>query len=313
MEMPNGTVPTPGPDLPLAVRTLLSGGFLLDRVERQPGYALLIARRFDEFGVAHRYCFAVFEDKFSSSQVETVRIEAQHYGAEPVLVGEGTAEEIPCLEWYRFVSLFGGPILSVKPFEPQFQEHLYELGHNRLPEGLEGKPDDLFEAYVREALEFVLGEKVIRYGQERLYEPRPDGLVLPSQGFYALYDAKAYGKGYEVTRDSLRQFGDYVEDFSKRYNAYLRRLNSFLVVSGKFVQGDEALDQRSKDFIADYNVPLSFLTADTLGKIIEMLSENPVVRRGINWSRVFSNSVAQASQVKAEIRTVLRDGTVGQR
>jgi hypothetical protein len=310
--MLNGTRSAPGPELSLAVRTLLSGGFLLDRVEREPGYALLVARRLDEFRVAHRYCFAVFEEEFSSSQVETVKIEAKHYGAEPVLVGEGIAD-VPSLEWDRFISLFGGPILSLKPFEPQFREHLRELGHNRLPDGLEGKPDDLFEVYVREALEFVLGERVVRYGQERRFEARPDGLVLPSQDFYALYDAKAYGKGYDVTQTSLRQFGSYVKDFSKRYNTYLQMLNSFLVVSGKFVQGEKALDQRSKEFIADHNVPLSFLTADTLGEMIEILSETPVVRRAIKWSRVFSDSVVQASRVRAEVDTVLRDETVGQR
>lgn len=310
--MSNGTRPTSRPELSLAVRTLLSSGFLLDRVEREPGYALIIVRRLDEFRVAHRYCFAVFEDDFSSSQVATVKIEAKHYDAEPVLVGEGIAE-VPSLEWDRFMSLFGGPILSLKPFEPQFREHLCELGRNRLPEGLEGKPDDLFEIYVREALEFVLGERVVRYGQERRFEARPDGLVLPSQNFYALYDVKAYGKGYEVTQDSLRQFGSYVRDFSDRYNTYLQRLNSFLVISGGFVQRDKALDQRSREFIADHNVPLSFLTADTLGEMIEVLAETPVVRRAIKWSRVFSDSVVQASRVKTEIDTVLRDKTVGLR
>ena len=294
------------------MRTLLSGGFLLDRVEREPGYALLVARRLDEFRVAHRYCFALFEDGFSSSQVETVRIEAKHYSAEPVLVGEGIAK-IPSLEWDRFISLFGGPILSLKPFEPQFREHLYELGHNLLPEGLEGKPDDLFEVYVREALEFVLGARVRRYGQERRFEVRPDGVVLPSQNFYALYDAKAYSKGYKVTQDSLRQFGSYVKDFSMRYDPYLQRLNAFVVVSGKFVQGEKALDQRSREFIAEHHVPLSFLTADTMGEMIEILSETPVVRRAIKWSRVFSDSVVQASRVRAEVDTVLRDETVGQR
>lgn len=301
-----------GPELSLAVRTLLSGGFLLDRVERQPGYALLIARRLDEFEVAHRYCFAVFEQEFSPSQIETVRIESKHYGAEPVLIGEGIAE-MPCLDWDRFMSLFGGPILSLKPFEPQFREHLNELGRNRLPEGLEGKPDDLFEVYVREALEFILGERVIRYGQERRFEARPDGLVLPSQNFYALYDAKAYREGYEVTRDSLRQFGSYVADFGKRYNSYLQRMNSFIVISGKFVQSEEALDRRSHEFVADYGVPLSFLTTDVLGQVVEVLSEQTVVRRALSWARIFSDSVPQASKVRCEIETVLRDRTVGGR
>jgi hypothetical protein len=151
----------------------------------------------------------------------------------------------------------------------------------------------------------------VRYGQERLFEARPDGLVLPSQGFYALYDAKAYADGYPVTQEGLRQFGSYVKDFSRRYDAYLQRLNSFLVVSGKFAQGDKALNERSKEFIADYRVPLSFMTADALGKIIEILSETPVVRRAVNWSRVFSDAVVRPSLVRSEVGTVSRDKTIG--
>lgn len=298
------------PEFALVVRALLYGGFDLDRVEREPGYALFVASRRDEFGVARRYCFAVFEDGFASSQVQMVKIEAQHYGAEPVLVGEGDADVVS-LGWDRFIGLFGGPVLSLKPFEPHFREHLHKLGHNELPEGVQGKPDELFEIYVREALEFVLAAKVRRYGQDRRFEVRPDGIVLPYRNFYALYDAKAYGKGYRVTQDSLRQFGSYVEDFSARYGTVLQRLNSFLVVSGDFVQGERALGNRSREFIARYGVPLSFLKADTLGEMVETLSETPVVRRAIDWPRVFSDPVVQASRVRAEVRTVLRDETIG--
>lgn len=298
------------PEFPLVVRALLYGGFDLDRVEREPGYALFVASRPDEFGVSRRYCFAVFEEGFSSPQVETVKIEAEHYGAEPVLVGEGNAD-VTNLGWDRFISLFGGPVLSLKPFEPRFREHLRELGHNRLPEGVQGEPDDLFEVYVREALEFVLAARVRRYGQDRRFEKRPDGIVLPHRNFYALYDAKAYGKGYKVTQESVRQFGSYVEDFSARYGTYLRRLNCFLVVSGDFVQRERALERRSREFVAKHGVPLSFLKADALGEMVEVLSETPVVRRAIDWSSVFSDPVAQASRVRAEVQAVLLDETIG--
>jgi hypothetical protein len=79
---------------------------------REPGYALLVSRRLDEFGVAHCYCFAVFEDEFAAAQVEAIKIAAKYHRAEPVLVGQGIAE-MPNLEWASFVSLFGGPILRV--------------------------------------------------------------------------------------------------------------------------------------------------------------------------------------------------------
>jgi hypothetical protein len=305
-----GIEPMSGPDLSLAVRTLYAGGFILSKVQREPGYALIVAHRIDEFRVAHRYCFAIFEDEFAQTQVETVKIAAKYHGAEPVLVGEGVAD-LPTMQWEGFISLLGGPVFSLKPFEPLFREHLHKLGHNRLPPGLEGKADALFEVYVREALEFILGERVVRYGQDRLFEARPDGLVLPSRGFYALYDAKAYSNGYPVTRDSLRQFGSYVEEFSKKYGGYLQRLNSFLVVSGKFVQSEKALGDRSREFIAEHQTPLSFVTADALGEMIEILSGTPILRRAVNWSRVFSDPVARPSLIRSEVDKVLRDKTVG--
>lgn len=163
---------------------------------------------------------------------------------------------------------------------------------------------------MREALEFVLAARVRRYGQGRRFEVRPDGIVLPARNFYALYDAKAYGKGYKVTQDGLRQFGSYVEDVSARSGTYLGRLNSFLVVSGEFTQGEKALERRSREFVARHGVLLSFLTADALGEMVEMLSKTPVVRRAIDWSAVFADPVARAARVKKEVRTVLRDEAV---
>src|SRR5215210_3353855 len=136
--LPNRTEPASGPDLALAVRALFSGGFILIKVQREPGYALIVAHRLDEFRVSHRYCFAIFEGEFTRAQVEAVKIAARYHRAEPVLVGEGVAD-LPTLEWEGFISQFGGPIFSLKPFEPRFREHLRELGHNRLPDGLEGK------------------------------------------------------------------------------------------------------------------------------------------------------------------------------
>jgi len=84
-----------------------------------------------------------------------------------------------------------------------------------------------------------------------------------------------------------------------------------LAVSGEFAQGDKALDERSREFIAEHRTPLSFVTDDALGEMIEILSETPVVRRAVNWSRVFSDPVARPSLVRSEVGKVLRDKTVG--
>jgi hypothetical protein len=292
------------------------GGFILDTVERKPSYAVLAAQRLDEFGVSHRYCFAIADEEISLSEVEGASVAAEHYKAHLVMVGKFSAEiaerrtEVVSLGWESFVNQFGGPVFGLSPLESEFGEHLGELGHNRLPEGLEGEPENLFEKYVRSALEFVIGSRVVPYGQTRRFEARPDGIIPPNRGFYALYDAKAYGEGYDVTRDTLRQFEDYVRDFSDRYEGYLPRLNAFVVVSGHFRQADQTLADRSRDLYDLCDVPLAFLTTASLSQIIGILADKPKVRRAIRWSRVFSDPVVRAKRVEQELLTVLRDETI---
>lgn len=306
----NGTISAPEPDLPIAARTLLSGGFILDTVEPKPGYAVLVAHRLDEFGVTHHYCFAIAEEAISPSEIEGASIAAEHYKADLIVVGDCDVE-VPCLSWERFVNMFGGPMFGVSPLESQFQEHLMELGRNQLPEGLEGSANDLFEQYVRHALEFIIGSRVVRYGQSRRFEARPDGIIPPNSGLYALYDAKAYGQGYEVTLDTVRQFESYVREFKERYEGYIKRMDAFVVVSSRFPHRDDTLADRSRDLYDLCGVPLSFLTTDAVSRIIEILANKPSIRRAIRWSRVFSDPVVRVQRVEREYRTILQDETIG--
>ena len=131
------------PDLSIAVRTLTAGGFILESAERNPGYSLLHMSRMDEFGAGHHYCFAVAEERFGHTQVVTAQIAAEHRHAQLVLIGPNNST-LPTVEWDRFVNLFGGPIFSASPLEPDFADHLIALGHNRSPDGLQGRADDLF-------------------------------------------------------------------------------------------------------------------------------------------------------------------------
>jgi len=198
------------PDILIAVRTLVTGGFILEDTVRNPGYALLRAYRSDEFGAHHRYCFALAEDSLTSAQVRAADIYSKKHKGQLVLIGASNAE-IPKVSWQRFINLFGGPILSRDPLDPIFIDELIKLGHNQLPDGLQGEPNDLFEIYVKTSLEFLLGGRVFRYGQNRRFEARADGIILPSLNFSALYDAKAYAEGYVISTDSIRQFHSYVK------------------------------------------------------------------------------------------------------
>lgn len=127
---------------------------------------------------------------------------------------------------------------------------------------------------------------------------------------YALYDAKAYGDGYRVTQDTLRQFDSYVRDFRNRYEGYVPPLNAFIVVSGHFPHDDETLADRSRDLYELCGVPLSFLTTESLNDIIVTLADTPRIRRAIRWTRVFSDPVVRSKRVERERRAVLRENVI---
>lgn len=294
------------PDLSVTVRMLTSGGFILEDAQRHPGYTLIFASRYDEFGAAHVYCFVLAEDRLSAAQVEAARIAADYHGAQLVLIGHSD-EQVLIVDWQRFVSLFGGPVLSTHPTESSFANELIQLGHNQLPEGLQGKPDDLFERHVRVALEFLLGGRVIRYGQDRRFEARADGIVLPTLDLSALYDAKAYSEGYKITANSIRQFKSYVEDFTSRYRAYLSNLKTFLVISGHFPQRESTLAGRARDLLDECRVPLCCVSASALGEMVQLLSCSPQLRWSIRWSRIFADPVVKPEKVLQEIEAITKD------
>jgi len=294
------------PDLQVAVRTLTIGGFTLEKAIRNPGFALIYVYRYDEFGVKQQYCFALFEKDPGEEQIESAKISAGHNKAELVIIGSSTLREKVNVEWIRFLNLFGGPVFSYSPLDTDFGDQIIQLGSNKLPIGLEGKPDDLFELSVHKALEFIFGCKVNRYGQERRFEARPDGAILQSRIFSALYDAKAYTKGYEVSLDSIRQFGSYVTEFRGRYSQFFE-LNAFIVISGSFPHSANILESRSRQLMSEVNIPLVFLTAESIVQIIDLLADFPSARRAINWRKIFVNPVVTPELVQAELEIIGKD------
>lgn len=296
-------------DLQLAIRTLVAGGFILQQAIRNPGYTILLMERVDEFEVVHKYCFALSELSLNGSQIEAAKIAANHHNSQLVIIGEQSAD-IPSVDWARFLNLFGGPVLRTSPLEPEFTENLIELSYNRLPNDLQGAPDALFELFVQVALEFIFACKVTRYGQDRRFGARPDGVIFSSSRFTAIYDTKAYSEGFKVDKSAMRQFSAYVKDFTRRYNAYFPRLNSFIVISSEFPHRNSTLEGRSRELFADTGVLLNFLTASSLSKIVDLSSEYPRFRRSIDWPLIFSESVVNPDKINDELVTLKRDSII---
>ena len=299
--------------LPTIVRTLLSLGFLIVHSNRNPSYIALTIARIDEFGVQNRYLMACCDIgiTLSGGDVRSLQKQAKHEGTALVVVGavESRDSSLPVMTLDDFLGRLGGPVSALLPLEPAYPDQLRILGHNALPAGLVGKPDDLFEKYVHAGLQFVLQDRVVRYGQAHLFEAVPDGLSVGRRSPLMLYDAKAAADGYEITRDTIRQFSDYVRCFHERYEAYTGRVFCFLVVSGDF-HAAETLEARSNQLYADCQVPLRFLPAAEMASIVSLLANRPTYRQSLDWKAVFSNTIVRVTAVQKHLEASCRDGVI---
>ena len=294
--------------------TLLGNGFVLDTVRSEPTYTLFECHRLDEFAVPVRYDFILCGDKLPVGAAKAIARGAATKNACPVVICE--QEEVPGisikLPWEVFEARLGGPIKSWLPLTEDFAADLDLLGHNRPISKREGAPNELFEEYVHVALQFLLWNRVIRYGKDRRGEAVPDGVGLGDQ-FILLYDAKAYSDGYSVTLDSVRQFESYVEDFNRRYAQYMLRVHAFLVVSGEFQGSELALESKADEMYSRCSTRLAYMTAKDLGGITKMLAEQPQLRGALDWRRVFSSTFITAGQVEREARGAGADRVIATR
>lgn len=274
--------------------------------------SLTVGRR-DEFGVENRYVVACCEQDYELSEGDIRSIEryADSERAAAVAIGRSgsSSESLQMMKLDEFLGRLGGPVSALLPLEPEYPERLRVLGHNSLPAGLAGRPDDLFEEYVHAGLEFILHDKVVRYGQERRGEAVPDGFVSGRRSLLMLYDAKAAKDGYQVTRETIRQFADYVRKFHEQYETYTGRLFCFLAISGHFAS-EETLEDRSAQLYADCGVPLRFLTAEEMAGIVAIFADKPSYRQAIEWKLIFARPSITAEAVQRNLQARERDAVI---
>ena len=294
--------------VPTMVFSLLGNGFFVDTVRTGPGYTLMECRRPDEFSVITQYSFVLPSTELSDASARAIGRYARGRGAHMVVVAEKTPEGVPGMDWSAFQARLGGPIKSWLPLEASFPEMLSTLGHNQPVDGVEGRPDDLFEEYVNVALQFILGSRILRYGQKRSGEARPDGAALGDVVF--LYDAKAYAQGYPVELDSIRQFCSYVQDFNSRYEHWVGRIHSFMLVSGHFRDSSKALEDKADQMYSECGVRLTYLTADDLGSITKLMSLRPILRRSVSWKHILSRTHVTVADVQKSLGAVIKDDVI---
>jgi len=291
------------------VRTLLASGFDVRSVAHKPNFTLVICARQDEFGLLHSYLFAYAGNQVISSADHNALTKRSQITGAPLIVisdAESASKNHVALSRSQFFGKVGGAIASVLALEPDYGRQLVELGLNRLPRGLRGEPDDLFEAYVHSGLQFLLSGRVIRYGQERRFEPISDGIAAGRNIPLMLYDCKAADRRYEFSKTAIRQFADYVNDFHRRYEQYIGRLHIFVAISTEF-QEIGTIKDRSDELYACCGIPLACLTAKSLADLVGLFSANVAFRTIVDWKKIFKSPLIEFARAKQELEARRRD------
>lgn len=263
------------------------------------------ATKKDEFGRRHNYEFYFFSEIVSNDYLNKFRL---HQPNNRILVGvdEQIGTDITESQFFDKLSTVIDPGVYLNS---DLENILEKLGHNELPQNMKGVAADLLEAYSKECLQFLLGGKGRRYGKERSFESLPDGAIL-GKGVNILFDAKAYKNGFNPSADDLKRFQSYINDFNRKYAHFSEKIFSFVVVSGHFEVGEDALDDRSRELYEMCQTTLSFFTTKTLATITKIITENSELIDSLNWKRVLSHSIPNERLIMEQISKIKKDKIV---
>jgi hypothetical protein len=113
-----------------------------------------------------------------------------------------------------------------------------------------------------------------------------------------------------MSAETIRQFGEYVRRFNDRYGKYGTPVYAFLVVSSKFAQGRDALEDRSADLHRECGVRLCYCTSEDLAAITALVAERPVLRGSIDWKAALSRTFLTAKRIRDDIDAISKDRIV---
>jgi hypothetical protein len=155
----------------------------------------------------------------------------------------------------------------------------------------------------------MLGGKGRRYGKERAFESLPDGAVLGKR-LTILFDAKAYGGGFNPSADDLKRFQSYIEAFNHKYEHVTSKVFSFVVVSGHFDVGEQALTDRSEELYEMCQTKLTFITSKELAQMIATLLSAAHIHPSVNWKKIFVKPVPKLRELTNQIASIKKDNII---
>jgi hypothetical protein len=290
--------------------SLMVNGYHLESVNRiADGNSIINFFKYDKLGAKINYSLLFSENKGNTTLVDTLFTTSEAQRSTPIIVSDFlSTERCLSLNLSRFYDSIGGLLNTGLVLLSQLDDILNSLGHNKLPDGLTGKPDDLLEIYAKECLQFITFSPARRYGRDRLFESLPDGIVLGNGSIILQYDSKAYSRGFSISSDDILRFAKYINEFNQRYGQLLGRVYAFLVISGQFNDELESLQKRSDKLYEMCNTHLTCLTCSGLGEIVKLIVKNNDKRSLINWKEIFSNRLITKDDILKDIQRIDKDG-----
>jgi hypothetical protein len=291
------------------IATLVINGFHINHVDRFPSdNSIINTYKYDKLGAEIRYSILFSEDKTETAILTTLTKIAKNYGSKPLLISDYlTTSDITIYSVKQFFDFFGGIVNTGLILIPNLSDILDILGHNKLPSGLVGDPDNLLELYTSECFQFIFESPTRRYGSDRLFTKLPDGIILCKNKFMILFDSKAYKDGFDISSDDINRFAFYVNDFNNRYANYFGYIFSFVIVSGHFNASEKSISNRSAELYQLCNCKISTINCKELGNIVQLTQSYPDIKGSIDWKNIFSNVIIESKYVQQEINRINKD------
>jgi hypothetical protein len=263
--------------------TLVAAGLSIVRVRRTPIGTEYLCDRCDALGATVKYYLVFIANSLYREDFDALRRLATAEGRVLAVVTRSATDG--SMSWEEFTEAIGGVIPSWRALAPTFPDMLRVLAANALPQGIQGEPWRLFENAVADALEFLFGRRVRRLGGHKRGRALGDLLAQTPDRRIILVDAKASGEPFSIGGPELRPLKDYAELQKRRQSGQLP-VGAVLVVAAGFYQDETRLSELAGSFLAETQVPLSYLRVDTLIQMLSQLADRPDLRNGIRWSRV---------------------------
>ncbi len=270
----------------------------------------VIALKYDKLGAQILYSFLFIKGDLIDSVKKSHLQNSKTNSLTPIIVSETKITD-DCINYTyeEFSEKIGGLVNTGLILLDNISEIIYQLGHHELPIGLDGTPDELLEIYVKEILQFLLTSPAKRYGSDRRFESLPDGIVL-GKDLIIQFDSKSYSSGFGFSLDDIERFSKYVNDFNRRYSGILNRVFSFVVVTGKFNDSEESIENRKKTFYQKCQTSLSCIDCNNLSSILNLVKRNLKCRESIDWKEIFSNTIITKELLEKEIKRISKDNII---